>query len=110
VHASLNLPAWVFYVASLWERENGPYGTAARFGLGGVVATIEATSEVIFSWSSPRTLTGQKLDGHCQIEEGAVASNHLRIYLNDHLAGASAGEALAKRCLSNNQGTPLVTI
>jgi hypothetical protein len=36
-----------------------------------------------------------------------VASNHLRIYLNGHLAGASAGEALARRCLSNNQGTPL---
>jgi hypothetical protein len=36
-----------------------------------------------------------------------MASNHLRIYLNDHLAGASAGEALAERCLSNNQGTPL---
>jgi hypothetical protein len=36
-----------------------------------------------------------------------VASKHLRIYLNDHLAGASAGEELAKRCLSNNQGTPL---
>ena len=31
----------------------------------------------------------------------------LRIYLNDHLAGATAGRELAKRCLSNNRGTPL---
>lgn len=31
----------------------------------------------------------------------------LRIYLNDHLAGSVAGHELAKRTLSNNQGTPL---
>jgi hypothetical protein len=36
-----------------------------------------------------------------------MASKHLRIYLNDHLAGAAAGVELTKRCLSNNQGTPL---
>lgn len=31
----------------------------------------------------------------------------LRIYLNDHLMGAALGTRLARRCLSNNQGTPL---
>ena len=29
----------------------------------------------------------------------------LRIYLNDHRAGAEAGLELAKRCLKNNEGT-----
>lgn len=39
-----------------------------------------------------------------------VATNQrklLRIYLNDHLAGATAGIHLTRRCLSSNQGTPL---
>jgi len=31
----------------------------------------------------------------------------LRIYLNDHSAGALAGYELAKRCLKNNEGTAL---
>jgi hypothetical protein len=31
----------------------------------------------------------------------------LNIYLADHLAGAVAGQELAKRCLSNNEGTDL---
>jgi hypothetical protein len=31
----------------------------------------------------------------------------LHIYINDHLAGATAGIEVAKRCLSNNRGTPL---
>lgn len=31
----------------------------------------------------------------------------LNIYLNDHFAGASAGVELARRCRSNNTGTPL---
>jgi hypothetical protein len=31
----------------------------------------------------------------------------LKIYLNDHLAGSMAGLELAKRCSSNNEGTPL---
>jgi len=31
----------------------------------------------------------------------------LRIYLNDHSAGALAGYELAKRCLKNNEGTQL---
>lgn len=31
----------------------------------------------------------------------------LQIYLNDHRAGATAGRELAKRCFSNNRGTPL---
>lgn len=30
----------------------------------------------------------------------------LRVYLNDHLAAATAGSALARRCLANNRGTP----
>jgi hypothetical protein len=30
----------------------------------------------------------------------------LAIYLNDHLAGATAGRALAQRSLANNKGTP----
>ncbi|HVM11999.1 MAG TPA: hypothetical protein VM638_05950 [Actinomycetota bacterium] len=34
-------------------------------------------------------------------------NRYLGIYLNDHLAGATAGRELAKRCLSNNEGTPL---
>lgn len=36
-----------------------------------------------------------------------AASQHtrLRIYLNDHLAGATGGVALARRCLANNRGT-----
>jgi ABC-type transport system involved in cytochrome c biogenesis ATPase subunit len=33
----------------------------------------------------------------------------LQIYLNDHLAGATAGCALARRALSNNEGTDLGT-
>ena len=33
----------------------------------------------------------------------------LRIYLNDHSAGAFLGIELAKRCLKNNEGTPLGT-
>ena len=31
----------------------------------------------------------------------------LNIYLNDHLAGSVAGQELARRCLSNNEGTEL---
>jgi hypothetical protein len=31
----------------------------------------------------------------------------LHIYINDHLAGATVGVEVAKRCLSNNTGTPL---
>ena len=31
----------------------------------------------------------------------------LRIYLNDHLMGATVGVQLARRCLRNNDGTPL---
>lgn len=31
----------------------------------------------------------------------------LGIYLNDHLAGAIAGEEVTRRCLSRNRGTPL---
>ena len=31
----------------------------------------------------------------------------LRIYLNDHLAGSVGGLALARRCKSSNEGTPL---
>lgn len=31
----------------------------------------------------------------------------LRIYLNDHLAGSVGGLALAQRCKSSNEGTPL---
>lgn len=41
---------------------------------------------------------------------GPAASDQrklLRIYLNDHLAGATAGVHLARRCLSSNQGTAL---
>jgi hypothetical protein len=34
-------------------------------------------------------------------------SRRLRIYLNDHFAGAVAGEELAKRCLKHSRGTPL---
>ncbi len=34
----------------------------------------------------------------------------LSIYLNDHLAGATAGVELAKRALSNNEGTPYGTL
>lgn len=33
----------------------------------------------------------------------------LSIYLNDHLAGATAGHEVAKRALSNNEGTPYGT-
>lgn len=38
---------------------------------------------------------------------GAEPRQLLRIYLNDHLTGASAAIELAKRCLSSNQGTTL---
>jgi hypothetical protein len=31
----------------------------------------------------------------------------LAIYLNDHLAGSVSASELARRCLSNNRGTPL---
>jgi hypothetical protein len=34
----------------------------------------------------------------------------LGIYLNDHLAGATAGSALARRALANNRGTQLGTV
>jgi hypothetical protein len=33
----------------------------------------------------------------------------LRVYLNDHLAGASGGIRLAQRCRANNEGTELAT-
>jgi hypothetical protein len=36
-----------------------------------------------------------------------TAPRLMRIYLNDHLAGATAGLELAKRTLKNNTGTPL---
>lgn len=36
-----------------------------------------------------------------------TAEKRLRIYLNDHSAGALTGYELAKRCLKNNEGTPL---
>jgi hypothetical protein len=35
-----------------------------------------------------------------------AASKYLPIYLNDHLAGATAGYELAKRTLGHNRGTP----
>jgi hypothetical protein len=35
-----------------------------------------------------------------------AASKYLPIYMNDHLAGATAGYELAKRTLSHNRGTP----
>ena len=34
----------------------------------------------------------------------------LHIYLNDHLAGSTAGYELARRCLENNEGTPLAEV
>ena len=34
----------------------------------------------------------------------------LAIYLNDHLAGATAGSALARRALENNRGTELGSV
>ena len=36
-----------------------------------------------------------------------AANRFLRIYLNDHLAGATAGVELVKRSLRSNEGTPL---
>jgi hypothetical protein len=36
-----------------------------------------------------------------------VTKNLLAIYLNDHLAGATAGTELARRARSSNEGTPL---
>jgi hypothetical protein len=36
----------------------------------------------------------------------SLDSKHTPIYLNDHLAGATAGLSLARRALSNNRGTP----
>jgi hypothetical protein len=36
-----------------------------------------------------------------------MSGRRLRIYLNDHFAGAVAGEELAKRCLKHSDGTPL---
>ena len=36
-----------------------------------------------------------------------TAEKRLRIYLNDHSSGALAGYEVAKRCLSNNEGTRL---
>jgi hypothetical protein len=38
------------------------------------------------------------------------AGRLLTIYLNDHLAGATAGSALARRALENNRGTELGTV
>jgi hypothetical protein len=38
-----------------------------------------------------------------------VEKRLLGVYLNDHLAGAVAGEELAKRCLSRNREPPLGT-
>jgi hypothetical protein len=35
------------------------------------------------------------------------ASKYLATYLNDHLAGATAGSELARRAASQNEGTPL---
>lgn len=39
--------------------------------------------------------------------EAADRRRLLRIYLNDHLMGSAGGTDLARRCLRNNQGTPL---
>jgi hypothetical protein len=36
---------------------------------------------------------------------GGQLQTHLRIYLNDHYAGATAGLELAKRLVGNNEGT-----
>jgi hypothetical protein len=36
-----------------------------------------------------------------------VTDDYLRIYLNDHLGGATAGVNLAERIRDNNEGTPL---
>ena len=36
-----------------------------------------------------------------------TASKYLSTYLNDHLAGATAGTELARRAASENEGTPL---
>ena len=41
------------------------------------------------------------------IRRTADARTRLRVYLNDHLAGAVAGTRLARRCAGNNAGTPL---
>lgn len=41
------------------------------------------------------------------IARTADRSTRLRVYLNDHLAGAVAGAHLARRCAANNAGTPL---
>lgn len=40
------------------------------------------------------------------IPRTADRSTRLRVYLNDHLAGAVAGTHLARRCAANNAGTP----
>jgi hypothetical protein len=39
--------------------------------------------------------------------ETAMAARYLPIYLNDHLAGATAGRELARRALAENTGTDL---
>lgn len=41
--------------------------------------------------------------------DASVNDKLLSIYLNDHLAGATAGYELAKRALSSNEGTPYGT-
>jgi hypothetical protein len=41
------------------------------------------------------------------VQMRADARTQLRVYLNDHLAGATAGRDLAARCAGRNRGTPL---
>jgi hypothetical protein len=36
-----------------------------------------------------------------------MSKDLMHIYLSDHLAGATGGVEVAKRCLSNNRGTPV---
>jgi hypothetical protein len=37
--------------------------------------------------------------------DNETRARHLRIYINDHRAGAAAGLSLARRCLQNNRDT-----
>ena len=64
----------------------------------------------VFPWSSPaipRGVRPTKSGYRAGMELTADARTHLRVYLNDHRAGAAGGQALAKRCLRNNPRSEL---
>jgi hypothetical protein len=58
---------------------------------------------------APVWVTMRRMPMSTKLLTGLIPGNssHLAIYLNDHLAGATAGGELARRAAKSNAGTPL---